>query len=559
MSLDSRLSTSNSQVSGTRNSPRIWGLWPLLGQSTVPSRTLAREALTPVRALSLARPTSRDLAIVGVTAVSYYAGARIGLLPALVRGQVTPFWPPTGIAVVCALMFGLRSAPGVAIAAFAVNAPLGPNLLAAAAIALGNTAAPLAVVLLLRVFKVSVDLARLRDGVLFVLVAVAGMTISATWGTAVLRLSSGVPADGIGTTWSVWWAGDAMGVLVVAPVLLQLRRTWPWQRWPTARLVEGAVLLGLVAVVVQFAMGSPAGLLICPLIVWAAVRFRQLGAALVALEVAVLASAAAAGGHGPFVRDSLVHSMLILQLFNAAIALTGLLLAAAISQIDDARHDLGVANLVLSQTVEQRGAELDRDRSRIAVLADRYRIATQLHDTVLQRLFGIGTALELAAAGDSHDQQRLARLVDELDATVNELSLAIYQVEDDAPKATFEEAIDNVIEATTRTLGVHPPALVLTGDGELVPLALRPQLLAALHDGLSDIAGRSGIRHLSVAVAVNGEGIGLAITAEHEVGDDADPRAGIQRAAARATRLGGSCEWEPEERQSTLTVRVPIA
>jgi hypothetical protein len=96
-------------------------------------------------------------------------------------------------------------------------------------------------------------------------------------------------------------------------------------------------------------MSSPAGLLICPLLVWAAVRFRQLGAALVTLEVAVLASAAAASGHGPFVRDSLVHSMLILQLFNAAIALTGLLLAATITQIDDARRDLGVANLLLSE------------------------------------------------------------------------------------------------------------------------------------------------------------------------------------------------------------------
>lgn len=532
----------------------------MLGQDTVPRRTLAREPdQAPGRTFAFARPTPRDLLIVAVTAVSYYAGARIGLLPSLVRGQVTPFWPPTGIAVVCALMFGLRSAPGVAIAAFAVNAPLGPNVVAAAAIALGNTAAPLAVVLLLRTFKVSPDLTRLRDSVSFVLIAVSGMTISATWGTAVLRLSSGVSADRVWTTWTVWWAGDAMGVLVVAPMLMTLRRTWPWQRWSTTRLIEGAVLLGLVAIVVEFAMSSPAGLMICPLIVWAAVRFRQLGAALVALEVAVLASAAASSEHGPFASGSVVHSMLILQVFNASIALTGLLLAAAISQIDDARRDLGVANLLLSQTVAQRGVELDRDRSRLAVVADRYRIATQLHDTVLQRLFGIGTALEMAAASNGHDQQRLTRLVDDLDATVNELSLAIYQVEDDAPKATFREAIDNVIVATTRSLAVQSPSIVLTGDGELVPLALRPQLLAALHDGISDIAGRPGTRHLSVAVAVNGDGIGLAITADHEVRDGAQPRSGIQRATARATRLGGSCEWDPGERQSTLTLQIPIA
>jgi integral membrane sensor domain MASE1 len=532
----------------------------LLGQDTVPPRWLARQLEQSTgRPPWLARPKPADLAVVVVTAAAYYAGARIGLLPALVRSQVTPFWPPTGIAVVCLLVFGRRSVPGIAVAAFAVNAPLGPNLLAAAGIALGNTAAPLAVVVLFHAARVSLELARLRDSVLFVVIAVSGMTISASWGTAVLRLSSGVAADRTWSTWSVWWAGDAMGVLVVVPVLLQLRRIWPCDRLPTARVIEAGALLGLVAVVMAYAMSSPAGLLICPLLVWAAVRFRQLGAALVTLEVAVLASAAAASGHGPFVRDSLVHSMLILQLFNAAIALTGLLLAATITQIDDARRDLGVANLLLSEKVEQRGAEHDQDRNRMAVLADRYRIATQLHDTVLQRLFGIGTALEIAAASDEHDQQRLARLVDELDATVNELSLAIYQVEDDAPTAPFRAAIENVVVASTQTLGTPPPTLVLNGDGELVPLALRPQLLAALHDALGDIAARPGTRHLSVAVAVHGEGIGLAITAEHATRENVGSRAGIQRAAARTTRLGGTCAWEPGQRQSTLTLKIPTA
>jgi integral membrane sensor domain MASE1 len=506
------------------------------------------------------RPTSRDAAIVAVTAVSYYAGARIGLLPALVRSQVTPFWPPTGIAVVCLLVFGVRTLPGIYVAAFAVNAPLGPTVLAAAAIALGNTAAPLVVVLLLRYLRLSLHLARLRDGVVFVAVAVCGMTVSATWGTAVLRMSSGVAADRAWSTWSVWWAGDAMGVLVVAPVLLHLRRLWRWQRVPVPRLIEAGVLFGLVATVLHYAMGSPAGLLVCPLLVWAAVRFRQLGAALVALEAAVLASAAAGSGHGPFARGDLTHSMLVLQLFNAAIALTGLLLAAAITQIDDSRRDLDTANVLLSREFERRNAELNRDRTRMAVLADRYRIATQLHDTVLQRLFGVGTALQIAATANADDnQQRLARLVDEMDATINELALAIYQVEDDQPQATFRDAIDHVIAASTHALGMDPPELLLTGDDELTPLARRPQLLAALHDALNDIAGRPGTRHLSVAVAVTAEGIGLAISADHEPRDVIEAGVGIEGAAARAKRLGGTCDWEPGERLSTLTLQIPTA
>jgi integral membrane sensor domain MASE1 len=530
----------------------------LLGQDTRPPRAVALRAEVRGRLDRLPRPARQDLVVVAVTAAAYYAGARVGLLPALVRGQVTPFWPPTGIAVVCLLLFGLRSWPGVAIAAFAVNAPLGPTVPATFAIALGNTVAPLAVVLAIRAVNVSLDLARLRDGILFVAVAVCGMAISATCGTAALRLSGGVGADRWWGTWSVWWAGDAMGVLVVAPVLLQLIRAWPWHRIPVLPLLELGGVAALVAVLMRYSIGSPAGLLVCPLLVWAAVRFRQLGAALVTLEVAVFASAAAASGHGVFARGSLVHSMLVLQLFNAAIALTGLLLAAAIVQIDDSRRTLGTANRLLSRAVAQRGAELDRDRNRLAMLADRYRIATQLHDTVLQRLFGVGTALESAAAmSEDGTKQRLTRLIDELDATVNELALAIYQVEDDAPQATFGEAIKHVVAASTHELEVQP-AFLLTGDGELTPLALRPQLLAALHDALGDIAALPGTRQLSVAVAVNGEGIGLAITAEHEVREAGATPDGIDRADARATRLGGSCKWLPAERTSTLTLQIPM-
>jgi integral membrane sensor domain MASE1 len=504
----------------------------------------------------------RDLAAILVTAGSYYAGARIGLLPALVRGQVTPFWPPTGIAVVCLMVLGLRTVPGIAIASFAVNLPLGPTLPAVVGIAAGNTIAPVVAVLALRAFGVSSALGRLRDGVLFVSVAVGSMTISASMGTGMLRLAGAARADQVWRAWAVWWAGDAMGVLVVAPVLLHLWRMQRMRRWqalPSGRLLEGVAMLALVAVVMQYAVtrGSPAGVLICPLLVWAAFRFRQLGAALVALEACVFASATAAGKHGAFGHGGLVHSMLILQLFNASIALTGLLLAAAVTQLDRSRRELALANLLLSRRVEQRGAELDRGRSRIAVLADRHWISTQLHDTVLQRLFGLGIALESAAAtGNPADRQRLARVIDDLDAVVNDLALAIYQVEDDAPTTSFHEAIDHVIAAATHPLGLRP-TLVLSGDDEQIPLALRTQLLATLHEALSDLAARTGTRHIDITITITGGETGLTISADHAGRRPADAQPGLRRATERARRLGGTCEWQTSDRRSTLTLLIP--
>src|SRR5437763_554279 len=89
------------------------------------------------------------LRLLAVTA-AYYASARLGLLLALVNGQVTPLWPPTGIALVCLLLLGVRVWPGIALGAFLVNLPIGPTLPAVLAISAGNTLAPVCAGLLLR-------------------------------------------------------------------------------------------------------------------------------------------------------------------------------------------------------------------------------------------------------------------------------------------------------------------------------------------------------------------------------------------------------------------------
>src|SRR5689334_10187793 len=63
-----------------------------------------------------------------VIAALYYASGRLGLLQQLVRGQVTPLWPPTGIAVAGLLLRGPRVWPGIALGAFLINVSLGPSL-----------------------------------------------------------------------------------------------------------------------------------------------------------------------------------------------------------------------------------------------------------------------------------------------------------------------------------------------------------------------------------------------------------------------------------------------
>src|SRR6187200_386267 len=114
--------------------------------------TDAREAATRHTPSLTPRTRSARVGALVLVALAYYASGRLGLGLSLVESNVTPLWPPTGVAVAAMLVLGRRMWPAVAVAAFAVNEPISETLLAAAVTAIGNTAAPyLAVVLLDRV------------------------------------------------------------------------------------------------------------------------------------------------------------------------------------------------------------------------------------------------------------------------------------------------------------------------------------------------------------------------------------------------------------------------
>ncbi|HET6499832.1 MAG TPA: MASE1 domain-containing protein [Amycolatopsis sp.] len=291
-----------------------------------------------------------------VVAAAYYVGAVLGLRLALVGTQVTPLWPPTGIAVAALLLLGPRTWPGITIGALAVNIPLGPSLPAVGLIAVGNTLAPVCAYLLLTRAGFRTDLSRLKDSLALVFLgAFAGMLISAAIGSAALVMAGAVPTGRFWTTFWVWWTGDAMGVLTIAPLLLLARRIRLPRHVNPYRVLEAVGLFAGTFVVTVLAMYSPAHLFFLPFpfVIWAGLRFHQAGAvtaALIAITVAILA---AARGSPVFVSLDLTAKMINLQAFNGSLALTALIHATITAERDRAREEIDDACKQLSEAVTQ--------------------------------------------------------------------------------------------------------------------------------------------------------------------------------------------------------------
>jgi signal transduction histidine kinase/ActR/RegA family two-component response regulator len=283
---------------------------------------------------------------IAVTAVVYFLAAKLGLGMAVVASEVTTVWPPTGIALAAIILWGNRVAVGVALGAFLANLLTpGETVWTAAAIAAGNTLEALAGASLLRAVGFEPSLERLRDVLALVLLA-AGLstTVSATVGVVTICLA-GKPWTEFATLWWVWWTGDAIGDIVVAPAILTWARAWP--RLATPRLLEAGVLgVGVLATcaivfvgpLAQPVTGYPLHYAIFPFVAWAALRFGQRGTTAVTIAAAAVAVWSIANGWGPFATGTLHERLLLLLVFLATVAVTGLLLAAAVAERDRAKE-----------------------------------------------------------------------------------------------------------------------------------------------------------------------------------------------------------------------------
>ncbi|MGW6600220.1 MASE1 domain-containing protein [Streptomyces sp. NPDC055036] len=311
------------------------------------------------------------LRILGV-AVVYFAGACVGRMEGVVRvegANVSPLWPSTGIALTCLFLMGVGVWPGITLGVFLHLVTLDPLTAVTPGVLAGATLAPLCSYLLLRRVGFRVELDRLRDGMALVFLgALAGMSISATLGTSMLVLNGKLPV-GFWPTWLAWWAGDAMGVLLVTPLLLLIPRIRPPLR--PDRWVEGTAVVLAALVITPLAITNSLTLifLFFPVLIWAALRFQLAGSAPYALFVSVMVILEANRSRGAFAHHSLTERLVSLQVLNGTVALTSLLVAAVVTEQKNTRVRIEQACVALAEVVERlapaemaRLRPLDRER-----------------------------------------------------------------------------------------------------------------------------------------------------------------------------------------------------
>ncbi|HEV8337527.1 MAG TPA: MASE1 domain-containing protein [Candidatus Polarisedimenticolia bacterium] len=285
---------------------------------------------------------SSDLLRIALLVALYFVTAKLGLLADAVSGFATTVWPPAGISLAALSLFGIRLWPGVALGAFLVNFTAGAPWLAACGMAAGNTLEAVVGTQLLRRFgRFDGSLDRLPAVVGFVILG-AGLstTISATMGVASGYLGGVIPAAAAGKAWLTWWLGDAMGVLILAPLFFSLAEK-PRILLTPERQVEAGLLLACLTAA-SFLVFSPwfrpaqpsllQPYLVFPFLIWAALRFLQHGTAVATLLVTGIAIVRTAAGYGPFARGTVNESLLALQAFMGTVAVTMLFLAAGMCE-----------------------------------------------------------------------------------------------------------------------------------------------------------------------------------------------------------------------------------
>jgi PAS domain S-box-containing protein len=235
------------------------------------------------------------------------------------------------------------------------------------------------------------------------------------------------------------------------------------------------------------------------------------------------------------------------------------------------RAPFGPEDVRLTESFAQQaglGMEVARaqlERAEFVLVADRERIARDLHDHVIQRLFAVGMSLQAAANSvtDPSVSARIEESVEELDATIRDVRSTIFSLELRATKHVETSARSRILDAASLAapaLGYQPR---LQFDGPIdtrLPEDLVPDVLAVVRETLSNTARHAAATTVQVRVRVEGDQLVVEVVDDGRGAQDRSRSSGLANLMARAERRGGSMTVGPGRKDKGTRVewRVPI-
>ena len=222
--------------------------------------------------------------------------------------------------------------------------------------------------------------------------------------------------------------------------------------------------------------------------------------------------------------------------------------------------DLDMAETFAGQaTIALELADARAAQQQLAALEDRDRIARDLHDHVIQRLFAVGLSLQgmAAKANESAIRERLAQAVEELDETISQIRTTIFDLHDTIPDNRLRSRVKAVVEELEPVLGVQ---LELTWSGPLdtlVDSSLITDVEAVVREALTNVARHAQASTLRVTIGADTDQLTVDVSDDGVGLRDNRRRSGLANLRNRADSRGGTLTLENQE-QGGLRLRWSI-
>jgi len=498
--------------------------------------------------------------------VLYFTAGKLGLSAPFTSGNVSPFWPAAGIALASVLLWGYRVWPAIALAAFLVNFWSPIPFPASVGIGIGNTSAALLGGFLLRRFgALDLGLSRLRDLIAFLFLgAVISPIVAASIGTTTLLLTHVAAWSGLRTALAVWWSGDGMGVLIVTPLFLTVREATA--SFDRSRGLEALGLLTGTAVTALLVFSRVPGHMaqddvlafaVFPFVIWAAIKFRIIGVEVICLLIALVAVWGTSRGQGPFIRHDPVHNAILLQLFLDVLSVSGLLLAAVISERTRAEDAL--------RKLSGRLMQLQDD--------ERRRLARELHDSSGQHLVALQMNLSMlrnkGVQLDQGSSELLADSEEMLERAVKEirtLSYLLYPplLDEAGLSSALQWYVDGLAQRGTLKLALHiaPELGRLSRELETTIFRIVQECLTNIHRHSQSTVAEVAIyrENNKIMVTVRDEGKGPPAELLRYASGNLDVfGVGMRGIAERVRELGGQLRIRNAMPGMLVEVKLPYS